>query len=279
MVTKRAFENAKAVAYLRTSSRSNVGAGKDSDKRQREAIKAYAASAGFDLVGEFYDAAVSGADPVGERAGFAAMLEALLANGARTIIVELPDRFARDRRPARRPRPAEGAGHHAHRGVCALALHRGHADRDPDAPDARRHRRVREDDPRRQAGCAKAQATIDRPEGRRAQNPRRGAPGSGGDGAEAGASAVAQAVLAHDLGSAGRGRLSERAQRSVQSGERGETGLAGKEPMTMGEAKRRKMRPGPMTLTRRCGRTMASRSTCGCSTIRRRARSSCRALR
>jgi DNA invertase Pin-like site-specific DNA recombinase len=86
----------KAVAYLRTSSRSNVGAGKDSDKRQREAIKAYAASAGFDLVGEFYDAAVSGADPVGERAGFAAMLEALLANGARTIIVESPDRFARD---------------------------------------------------------------------------------------------------------------------------------------------------------------------------------------
>jgi len=39
---------------------------------------------------------VSGADPVGERPGFAAMLEALLANGARTIVVESPDRFARD---------------------------------------------------------------------------------------------------------------------------------------------------------------------------------------
>jgi DNA invertase Pin-like site-specific DNA recombinase len=39
---------------------------------------------------------VSGADPVGDRPGFAAMLESLLANGARTIIVESPDRFARD---------------------------------------------------------------------------------------------------------------------------------------------------------------------------------------
>jgi DNA invertase Pin-like site-specific DNA recombinase len=86
----------KAVGYLRTSSRTNVGADRDSDKRQREAIEAYAAAAGFEIVGEFYDAAVSGADPVGDRPGFAEMLEALLANGARTIIVESPDRFARD---------------------------------------------------------------------------------------------------------------------------------------------------------------------------------------
>jgi hypothetical protein len=32
----------KAVAYLRTSSRTNVGADKNSDKRQRAAIEAYA---------------------------------------------------------------------------------------------------------------------------------------------------------------------------------------------------------------------------------------------
>ena len=44
----------------------------------------------------FYDAAVSGADPVSERPGFAEMLERLMSNGARTIIVESPDRFARD---------------------------------------------------------------------------------------------------------------------------------------------------------------------------------------
>ena len=54
----------KAVAYLRTSSRTNVGADKDSDKRQRAAIEAYAKAAGYEIVEEFYDAAVSGADPV-----------------------------------------------------------------------------------------------------------------------------------------------------------------------------------------------------------------------
>ena len=45
---------------------------------------------------EFYDAAVSGADPVTEREGFAAMLEQIAGNGVRTILVESPDRFARD---------------------------------------------------------------------------------------------------------------------------------------------------------------------------------------
>ena len=64
----------KAVAYLRTSSRTNVGADKDSDKRQRAAIEAYAKAAGYEIVDTFYDAAVSGADPVSERSGFAAML-------------------------------------------------------------------------------------------------------------------------------------------------------------------------------------------------------------
>ena len=91
-----AKELIKAVAYLRTSSRTNTGPDKDSDKRQRAAIDAYAKANGVEIVGEYYDAAVSGADPVGGRPGFAAMLEALLANGARTIVVESPDRFARD---------------------------------------------------------------------------------------------------------------------------------------------------------------------------------------
>src|SRR6516162_4166889 len=93
---KMSKEVRKAVAYLRTSSRTNVGADKDSDKRQRAAIEAYAKAAGYEITGEFYDAAVSGADPVGERSGFAEMLERLMSNGARTIIVESPDRFARD---------------------------------------------------------------------------------------------------------------------------------------------------------------------------------------
>ena len=55
----------KAVAYLRTSSRTNVGVDKDSDKRQLAAIEGYAKAAGYQIVDTFYDAAVSGADPVG----------------------------------------------------------------------------------------------------------------------------------------------------------------------------------------------------------------------
>jgi DNA invertase Pin-like site-specific DNA recombinase len=85
-----------AIAYLRTSSAANVGADKDSDRRQREAIAAFASRAGYELVGEFYDAAVSGADPVDTRPGFAAMLERIEGNGVRTIIVETASRFARD---------------------------------------------------------------------------------------------------------------------------------------------------------------------------------------
>lgn len=85
-----------AVAYLRTSSAANVGLDKDSHERQRAAIEAFAKRAGFAIVGEYYDAAVSGADPVDQRPGFTEMLQRLAANGAKTIIVESPDRFARD---------------------------------------------------------------------------------------------------------------------------------------------------------------------------------------
>jgi len=85
-----------ALAYLRTSSATNVGADKDSDKRQREAIHAFAKPAGFEIAAEFYDQAVSGADPIDARPGFAAMLELIASNGVRTIIVETANRFARD---------------------------------------------------------------------------------------------------------------------------------------------------------------------------------------
>lgn len=86
----------KAVAYLRTSSAANVGADKDSDKRQLAAIEAFAKTMGFEVVEVFYDAAVSGADPVTERPGFMEMLNCVVSNGAKTILVESPDRFARD---------------------------------------------------------------------------------------------------------------------------------------------------------------------------------------
>jgi DNA invertase Pin-like site-specific DNA recombinase len=86
----------EAVGYLRTSSAANVGEGKDSEQRQRLAIDRHAKASGFVIVAWFYDAAVSGADPVEARPGFAAMLSCIAGNGVRTIIVETANRFARD---------------------------------------------------------------------------------------------------------------------------------------------------------------------------------------
>lgn len=85
----------QAIAYLRTSSAASVGGDKDSDRRQREAIAAYAKRAGFELVAEYYDAAVSGADPIDTRPGFRALLDRIVSNGVRTVIVEDASRFAR----------------------------------------------------------------------------------------------------------------------------------------------------------------------------------------
>jgi DNA invertase Pin-like site-specific DNA recombinase len=85
-----------AVAYYRTSSAANVGEDKDSQKRQRDAVRAYAESHGLEIVGEYYDAAVSGADPVMSRPGFASMLTYMLGNGGRIVLVENASRFARD---------------------------------------------------------------------------------------------------------------------------------------------------------------------------------------
>jgi len=85
-----------AVGYYRTSSATNVGADKDSLPRQQDAVRAYAEAHQLEVVREFYDPAVSGADPVMDRPGFAAMLEYLLGNGARIVLVESASRFARD---------------------------------------------------------------------------------------------------------------------------------------------------------------------------------------
>lgn len=85
-----------AVAYLRTSSAANVGTDKDSEKRQRLAIEAYAKAAAYEVLEAFYDEAVSGADHINNRPGFTAMMERVAQDGIQTIIVETASRFARD---------------------------------------------------------------------------------------------------------------------------------------------------------------------------------------
>jgi DNA invertase Pin-like site-specific DNA recombinase len=88
----------KAAAYLRTSSAANVGEDKDSAKRQLAAINAYAKRAGYLIeLPPYYDAAVSGSDPIDTRPGFRAMLAFIADNpDVRTILVENASRFARD---------------------------------------------------------------------------------------------------------------------------------------------------------------------------------------
>lgn len=83
-----------ALAYLRTSSATNVGG--DSDARQREAIANYAARSGIQIEAEFYDAAVSGTDPVDQRDGFTALLAYAKEHAISTVLVETANRFARD---------------------------------------------------------------------------------------------------------------------------------------------------------------------------------------
>lgn len=95
-----------AYGYLRTSSITNIGYDKDSEPRQRAAIEGFAKAAGYQIMAWYRDPAVSGADPISERPGFSEMLEALVGDGdevacpalpgVHTIIVESPDRFARD---------------------------------------------------------------------------------------------------------------------------------------------------------------------------------------
>jgi DNA invertase Pin-like site-specific DNA recombinase len=86
----------KVVAYCRTSSAANVGIDKDSEKRQRVAIEAFAKRAALEVVDWFYDPAVSGADPIEARPGFSALLDRLENNGVQIVVVEDATRFARD---------------------------------------------------------------------------------------------------------------------------------------------------------------------------------------
>ena len=77
-----------AVAYMRTRSATNVGPDKDSLKRQLGAVRAYAKNKKLKVVREFYDPAVSGADPIQARPGFGELLAYVTGNGAWIVLVE-----------------------------------------------------------------------------------------------------------------------------------------------------------------------------------------------
>ena len=79
----KATAEIKALGPAWTSSATNVGADKDSDKRQRASIHAFAKRAGFEIVGEFYDAACQRCRPIEGRQGFAALLDRIEGNGVR----------------------------------------------------------------------------------------------------------------------------------------------------------------------------------------------------
>jgi DNA invertase Pin-like site-specific DNA recombinase len=136
------------------SSRANVGADKDSEKRQRATIEAYAKAKGIAIVAGHYDKAVRGSESSDCATASPACWLRFAANGVRTIIVESPDRFARDL--------AVQLGGHDHLKRLGVTLipgsarpfHRGHGDRRAGAPGTRCHRAVREGVDRDQAeGC------------------------------------------------------------------------------------------------------------------------------
>jgi site-specific DNA recombinase len=83
-------ENKTAVGYLRVSSKGQIrGHGFD---RQRDEIKRYAKKDGYEI-SEWYREVYTGTEE--DRPEFIRMIEDLLTNGCRTIIIECMDRFGR----------------------------------------------------------------------------------------------------------------------------------------------------------------------------------------
>jgi DNA invertase Pin-like site-specific DNA recombinase len=87
-----------AVAYVRTSSTTNVGEDKDSKARQMLAIKQYAASNSLEISDDavFADEGISGTVPLVFRRAWRKLMEHCEQSGVRTVIFEDSSRFARD---------------------------------------------------------------------------------------------------------------------------------------------------------------------------------------
>jgi DNA invertase Pin-like site-specific DNA recombinase len=82
--------------YCRVSGKSQIEG--DGFPRQEETIRAYAEKAGYEVVQFFREEGVSGTKGELDRPAFQEMMEEILRNGVRTIIVERLDRLAREYR-------------------------------------------------------------------------------------------------------------------------------------------------------------------------------------
>jgi DNA invertase Pin-like site-specific DNA recombinase len=86
----------RAIAYLRVSSAGQAKDGRDGLPRQREAVEAYCAATGIELLEEHADAGVSGTTALDDRPGLSAALARAVELDTRMLIVEKADRLARD---------------------------------------------------------------------------------------------------------------------------------------------------------------------------------------
>ena len=87
----------RCVSYLRTSSLTNSGSDKDSQSRQEGVIKTYADNNNYKIVESAYDEGRSGADPLGDREGFFALLAFCKEHSITCILLETSSRYARDK--------------------------------------------------------------------------------------------------------------------------------------------------------------------------------------
>jgi DNA invertase Pin-like site-specific DNA recombinase len=89
-------ERIRAFGYVRVSGKSQVdGYGFD---RQEEAIRNYAAKAGYEIISLFREEAVSGTTGEVDRPAFQEMMTEILRDGVKTVIIEGLDRLAREYR-------------------------------------------------------------------------------------------------------------------------------------------------------------------------------------
>jgi DNA invertase Pin-like site-specific DNA recombinase len=83
----------KAVSYLRVSGKGQIDG--DGFPRQRQAVQAFAKGK-YQIVGEFRDEGVKGANDLEHREGLSDLMVRVKANGVNVVIVEKADRLARD---------------------------------------------------------------------------------------------------------------------------------------------------------------------------------------